>query len=115
MGDSACFQAKASIREQCLEIVEVRADLLSAAKRIYVIAWEAGAWEDDSPCEELGAVGAEFLQLADHLEEHQNDIELRTGFQALTKKAAEAYLSDQPFPDWPEWRNGRWNFEPPTL
>jgi hypothetical protein len=105
-----CRDAKASIRKRCSEILDRKADPLIAANSIYSAAWNAGAWNNDSPCQELQEPGVEFLQLADALEEYQNDDELRPEFEALITKAADSYLSGRPFPDWPEWRDGRWHF-----
>jgi hypothetical protein len=95
-----CEQPRQKIRQIAQEIVRRAVDPLTAANSIYGIAWESGAWEDNSACEGLAEAGAEFLQLADALEESQEQPDVKLAWQNLIREAADAYLAGRAWPDW---------------
>ncbi len=95
-----CDDARQKIRQIAQQIVRRAVDPLTAANSIYAAAWESGAWEDNSACEDLAEPGAEFLQLADSLEENQDQPDVKLAWQDLIREAAKAYLAGHAWPDW---------------
>jgi hypothetical protein len=103
----AAYIAGEAIRTIADRIIEDREDPLRGAMAIYGWARAAGAWDDDGdPFPELRSWGAEFLQLADALEERQDNEEDRTALQALIRGYARAFLTDTPPPVWELDRQG---------
>jgi hypothetical protein len=95
-----CDDARQEIQQIAKAIVDGNADPLVAAMSIYGAAWDSGAWEEDSLCDELAEPGSEFLQLADGLEDSQDEPDAKAAWQALIREVAAAYLAEEPWPDW---------------
>jgi|SRR5713101_5751594 len=110
--EELCTKGLALIRDLTEAIVHGRGDPLRLANQIYWVAWEHGGWvgqpgedaEAPPTCPDLADPGAEFLQLADALECHQDNADARDAYIALIRDAAEAFLAGRPTPEWQEPR-----------
>jgi hypothetical protein len=110
-----CSQALAAMHGLARQIASGQGDPMWLAHGIFGAAIEAGGFADpgEQPyCPDLSEAGAEFEQLADALELHQDKPEARAEYIALIREAAEAYLEGRPFPQWEDrgealpWRPG---------
>jgi hypothetical protein len=78
--DDLCRAGRTRIEELAKAIAARNSGLLRLANEIYWTAWQHGAWigqpgermDDEATCPELAEAGAEFLQLADALEQYQD-------------------------------------------
>ena len=95
-----CDDARQKVRRIAIAIVSGETGPHVGANSIYWTAWAAGAWDDDSPCEELSVPGAEFVQLAYELEKTRDLPDVKAAWQALVRECAAAYLAGKPWPDW---------------
>jgi len=95
-----CGEARGRIRQLAQEIASGAVDPRQGANSIYGAAWESGAWDDGSECEDLADPGAAFVQLAYELARSDDDPELMAAWQKLTREAAEAYVAGRALPDW---------------
>ncbi len=102
MGEADRWQeALNAIRTLAKAILRGSEDPLRAANAIYWAASNAGAWQsDDESTDTLANVGAEFLQLADELEQYQDDPRAKSEWEALIREAAAAFLAGNPLPEW---------------
>lgn len=94
-----CDDARQKIRQIARAIVSGEADPLLAAIHLPG-GLGVRCMGCDSSCEELADPGATFLQLADVLEESQDQPDVKVVGKRWSAKAAAAYLAGKPWPDW---------------
>ncbi len=89
------------VRELVKSLVKGRGDPMRLCYAIFRAAWNHGGWVGQpgeqmsakASCPELAIPGAEFLQLAEALERHQDNVEASMAYLELIKDAAGAFFS----------------------